>query len=89
MFAHPFIEHGNMRKLNFGVTLFVRRIEMSTLTIKDLNVSEELSVEAARKVSGGFLMTLATVATGLLLLAADKTGAFESESLPQWMASRM
>lgn len=66
-----------MRNVNLGLTMFVRRLEMSKLAIKDLNVTEELSADAARKISGGFLLTGLAITTGLVLVAA-KHGVFDS-----------
>ena len=50
---------------------------MNKLTINDLNTVEELSVDAARKISGGLFLSGALIATGLLVGAA-KEGAFDS-----------
>ena len=53
---------------------------MNTLTIKDLSFTEELSVEAARKISGGFI-TFAAIAATLLVVGANEAGVFDSISV--------
>jgi hypothetical protein len=66
-----------MHNVNLVSNSFIRRLEMNTLIIKDLSYTEELSVDAARKVAGGFFLSLLAVATTLAVGAA-KAGVFDS-----------
>jgi hypothetical protein len=72
-----------MQKLNLGATFFIRRLQMTKLTINDLNTVEELSTDEAAKISGGvlFLGLAATAAATALVVEAAKAGVFDSISV--------